>query len=60
MVNNKALAMVFQQVNKPFKAHHLPIPSLNAGEVLVKTTYATICTSDLHTYYGRRPGAAPS
>ena len=59
-MNNKALAMVFQQVNKPFKANHLSIPSLNAGEVLVKTTYTTICTSDLHTYYGRRPGTLPS
>ena len=49
-----AIAMVFEKEASPFVVQKFNFPELNEGEVLVKTEFATICTSDLHTYYGRR------
>ncbi|SIN71190.1 zinc-binding dehydrogenase [Algoriphagus halophilus] len=60
MCNQEALAMVFQEIEKPFHAQTVKFPELKQGEVLIQITYATICTSDLHTYYGRRKSHAPS
>lgn len=54
------LAMVFSEVRRPFQSRRLYRPELRPGEALVALTYATICTSDLHTYYGRREGPRPS
>ena len=54
MLNNKAKAMVFEKVGKPFSLTPIDLPQLKTGETLVKVDYATICTSDLHTFYGRR------
>ena len=56
----EAIAMVFKDTKEPFVAQAIKIPALAQGEVLVRTTYATICTSDLHTFYGRRSGPTPS
>ncbi|WP_274474897.1 zinc-binding dehydrogenase [Mangrovimonas aestuarii] len=58
--NIKAEAMVFEQVQQPFKRVMLNLPEIEIGEVLVKIKYTTICTSDLHTYYGRRVSPQPS
>jgi (R,R)-butanediol dehydrogenase/meso-butanediol dehydrogenase/diacetyl reductase len=33
-----------------------PQPSAANGEVLVRTAYASICGSDLHTVFGRARG----
>ncbi|MEQ9441713.1 MAG: zinc-binding dehydrogenase [Cyclobacteriaceae bacterium] len=60
METREALAMVFEQPKAPFVAHQIEFPPLNKGEVLVKTIYTTLCTSDLHTYYGRRISPVPS
>lgn len=38
----------------------MPIPDLAAGEALVRIRCATICASDLHSRFGRRPVPAPS
>lgn len=38
----------------------VPIPELDAGEVLVRVRLATVCGSDLHTVTGRRSAACPS
>ncbi|MFV9551794.1 zinc-binding dehydrogenase [Algibacter sp. PT7-4] len=54
MLHNKAKAMVFEKVGKPFSLTPIDLPKLKSGETLVKVDYATICTSDLHTFYGRR------
>lgn len=51
--------MVFTAVNEPFAAQALGLPHLKAGEALVEVTYATICTSDLHSFYGRRAAPCP-
>jgi putative phosphonate catabolism associated alcohol dehydrogenase len=60
MDKNQALAMVFNEVDKPFQALQVNLPELGSGEVIVEITYSTICTSDLHSYYGRRCAHAPS
>ncbi|UZR97492.1 zinc-binding dehydrogenase [Chondrinema litorale] len=49
-----AVAMVFEKEASPFVVQEFYLPDLSEGEVLVKTEFATICTSDLHTFYGRR------
>lgn len=38
----------------------VPVPELDAGEVLVRVRLATVCGSDLHTVAGRRSAACPS
>lgn len=60
MCNQEAMAMVFQEIEKPFNSQTVKFPELKKGEVLIQITYATICTSDLHTYYGRRKSHSPS
>ena len=60
MENQEALAMVFEEVQQPFIRHQVRLPELQPGEVIVKIDYTTICTSDLHTFYGRRSSPSPS
>ena len=55
----KAEAMIFQGPHQAFEWMQLPIAELKQGEVLVRVLYATICTSDLHTFSGRRTGPTP-
>lgn len=38
----------------------VPVPALEAGEVLVRVTLATVCGSDRHTVSGRRAQPCPS
>lgn len=54
-----AIALVFDQDNAPFRLEHISLPTLLDGEVLVRILYSTICTSDLHTFTGRRSGPVP-
>lgn len=56
----RALAMVFTNPNTPFELIDSSFPVLSEEEVLVKIEYTTICTSDLHTYFGRRTSPMPS
>jgi alcohol dehydrogenase len=53
-------AAVFREVGKPLSLEKFPIPQLRGGEVLARILCATICGSDLHSYYGRRPSPKPS
>lgn len=52
-------AAVFHGGGKPFTIETIAIPSLRAGETLVRIDCATICTSDLHTVTGRRSASTP-
>lgn len=52
-------AAVFHGAGEPFLLEHFPIPELRSGEALVRIRCATICGSDLHSYFGRRPSPAP-
>ncbi len=60
MCRKKATAMVFEEVQMPFASHHIDLPTLSQGEALVRVTYTTICSSDVHSYLGRRPTPCPS
>lgn len=52
--------MVFDEVRQPFAQQRVGLPELQPGEVTVRIDYTTICTSDLHTFYGRRGAHTPS
>lgn len=60
MKEEKAQVMVFLTANEPFQQHEIVIPQIASHEVLIKIDYTTICTSDLHTFFGRRKSPAPS
>lgn len=53
-------AAVFRAVGQPFSLERFPIPDLKGSEALVRVRCATICGSDLHSYFGRRPSPIPS
>lgn len=57
---NTAEALVFEEATKPFKRQRIKLPDLKKKEIIVKTLFSTICTSDLHTFYGRRLSPSPS
>jgi putative phosphonate catabolism associated alcohol dehydrogenase len=60
MQNPQARAMVFEAVGQPFSQVQMELPELNTDEALIQIDYTTICTSDLHTFYGKRGGACHS
>jgi len=59
-MNKYACGMVFSGSGIPMKAQEFPLPNLNESELLVKIKYATICTSDIHTYQGFRNTSVPT
>jgi alcohol dehydrogenase len=58
-MNQNSLAAVFHAAGQPLTLEEFPIPALKGSEVLVRIRCATICGSDLHSYYGRRPSPTP-
>lgn len=57
---NSARVQLFQGAHQPFQMSAVPLPeALQAGEVLVEISLATICGSDLHTTEGRRAAPTP-
>jgi len=52
-------AVVYDAPNEPFRIEEYPVRDVNAGEVLVRITMATICRSDIHSYHGHRPNPCP-
>jgi putative phosphonate catabolism associated alcohol dehydrogenase len=54
-----AKAAVFRAVRAPCAIEQFSIPALLRKETLVKIRCATICGSDLHSYYGRRHSPMP-
>ncbi len=55
-----ALAAVFTAAGEPLQLNRYALPTLAAGELLVKVTCCTICGSDVHTYEGRRSTPVPT
>jgi putative phosphonate catabolism associated alcohol dehydrogenase len=53
-------AAVFRAVGEPLKLERFPIPDPQGSEIVAKILCATICGSDLHSYYGRRHSPVPS
>ncbi len=60
MKSTKATAMVFDNTTKTFTAQEVQLEPVPEGETLVEIAYTTICTSDLHTYCGRRALDSPT
>lgn len=58
-MNPKATAMVFTATAAPFANEQVILKDIDSNEVLVRIVYTTICTSDLHTYTGRRSSPTP-
>jgi alcohol dehydrogenase len=55
-----SLAAVFRAVGAPLALERFPIPTPQASEAVVRVACATICGSDLHSYFGRRQSPMPS
>jgi putative phosphonate catabolism associated alcohol dehydrogenase len=55
-----SLAAVFRAIGQPLTLERFPIPALATCEALVRVRCATICGSDLHSYFGRRHTPMPS
>ena len=54
-------AAVFTGLGVPFSIRTYPIPEVEPNAILVKTSLAAICGSDLHRFHGRgAPTAVPS
>lgn len=47
-------AAIFQDAGKPFQLIECRVPKLRLGESLLRVECATVCGSDLHSYFGRR------
>jgi len=61
MAAQKGKAVVFMGAGNPFEEREFPVPDkLEPGAILVKTSLATVCGSDMHTWKGRRPFPSPS
>ncbi|EPR69344.1 zinc-binding dehydrogenase [Cyclobacterium qasimii] len=59
-MEKEAIAKVFLRPESPFMTSPIAFPTLAEGELLVKIDFSTICTSDLHTFYGRRHSCSHS
>lgn len=57
-MHDRALAIVFTEDQTFFSATSLQKPRSNEGELLMKNDNATICTSYLRTFSGRRPSCS--
>jgi len=53
-------AAVFRAVGQPLSLEQFAIPQLKGSEALVRVCCATVCGSDLHSYFGRRHSPMPS
>ncbi|WP_158963238.1 zinc-binding dehydrogenase [Myroides fluvii] len=60
MTVKNATAFVFDSSTKTFESKTITLGSTAEGETVVEILYTTICTSDLHTYCGRRPLDSPT
>ncbi len=61
MANKTGSAIFFTGVGKPLEEREYPLPDkLEPGAILVKTSIATVCGSDMHSWQGRRPFPTPS
>jgi alcohol dehydrogenase len=57
---SNATAAIFHAVGQPLELRTIPIPRLEAGQILVRITATTLCGSDLHTFDGRRSAPMPT
>jgi alcohol dehydrogenase len=55
----ESIAAVFRAAGEPLSIERVAIPELQCGQALIMIRCATICGSDLHSYYGRRASPIP-
>lgn len=55
----ESVAAVFRGVGQPLSLERFTAPQLQGEEALVRIRCATICGSDLHSYFGRRHSPMP-
>ena len=61
MTQQMGKVILFMGVDKPLEERKFPLPEeLESGAILVRTTLATVCGSDMHSWQGRRPFPTPS
>ena len=60
MNNKEGKAMVFEGANQAFSLQKMTLPEVQEREAIVEISYTTICSSDLHTFNGRRSSPCPS
>jgi putative phosphonate catabolism associated alcohol dehydrogenase len=58
-VGRTARAAVFEGPGQPLALREYPLVEPGPGELLVRVRMSTICRSDLHSWEGKRPSAAP-
>ena len=54
-IPKKMKAMVMESVGKPLKLRELPVPLLEAGQVLLRVRACGVCRTDLHVVDGDLP-----
>ena len=61
MSSKSGKVILFMGAGNPLEERTFPLPDdIEPGALLVKTTMATVCGSDMHTWRGRRPFPVPS
>ncbi|MCY4139797.1 MAG: zinc-binding dehydrogenase [Rhodobacteraceae bacterium] len=61
MSSRTGKVVLFMGVGVPLEAAEFPLPEeLEPGAILVRTSIATVCGSDMHSWRGRRPFPTPS
>src|SRR5262249_40232752 len=58
--NTMARVVIFHGPGVPLEVRRVAVPEPAGAEVLVRVTCCTLCSSDLHTHAGRRPGLVPA
>jgi putative phosphonate catabolism associated alcohol dehydrogenase len=51
---------IFYGPGRPLRLETLTVPSLRAGEILIRNEYTTLCRSDLNTFSGKRNEKVPT
>lgn len=60
MMNATCKAAVFTAVRSAIELRDVPMPVLQADQLLIRVTCCTICGSDLHTFCGNRSSPMPT
>ncbi len=55
-----AIISIFRGYGQLIELSEVKIPALHPGEILVRNVFGCICSSDLHTYCGRRVEKTPT
>src|SRR4051812_41546978 len=58
-MSRTARLTLFHGPGQPLSVAQQPVPAPRQGEVLVRVTACSICSSDVHTFTGRRSVTTP-